>query len=690
MQRPGPRFVVRAGEPYPPGATPGPSGVNFSVFGPDPVRMALLLYESADDAAPIRTIELEPGVHNTSSYWHAFVEGAEPGLYYAWRTDASSAGILDPWARAVDAGRRRGRVVETGAYDWEEDRPPDRAVDDCIIYELHVGGFTRDDASAVTHPGTFRGVVEKIPYLKSLGVTDVELMPVAAFDADDVPRGAARLGLTNFWGYSAVGFYAPHPRYAAGDDAPTEFRDMVKALHRAGIGVILDVVLNHTAEGGAAGRVIHFKSLAADVFYHLEPGHPARYRDYSGCGNTVNCNHPVVADFLVRCLEYWVEAMHVDGFRIDLASVLTRGEDGRPMAHPPVLRMIESSPVLRGAKLIAEPWDAAGLYQVGDYQGPRWMEWNGRYRDAIRRSLRGEPGMLSELATRIAGSSDLYLETGKRPTHGVNFVTCHDGFTLWDLVSYETKHNGGNGEDNRDGSDHNLGWNCGVEGPTGDVRVLALRRRQARNFMAILLLSQGVPMLLAGDEVLRTQEGNNNAYCQDNAIGWFDWKRVETNAAMLRFTREMIALRKRHRALRRRVFLTGRPGTGRAGQADIVWCGPETGAPDWNDPGGRVLGFTLAGQADDEGDLHVMLNMSDAAAAMTVPSLAGHAWFRAVDTALAPPEDIAPPPNQTAFAGPRYALAAHSVVVLESRTAGQGASRTMPAKGGSVTGIENG
>ncbi len=688
MRRHDARFGVRAGERFPPGATPRPAGVNFSTFGPDAKRMALCLYERADDTTPIQTIELEPDVHVTSSYWHVFVEGAEPGLYYAWRTDASSAEILDPWARAVDAGRRRGRVVETGAYDWEGDGPLDRPTEDSVIYEMHVGGFTRGDASAVSRPGTFGAVVEKIPYLKALGITDVELMPVMAFDADDLPDGAARLGLTNFWGYSPYGFHAPHPRYAAGGDAPTEFRDMVKALHRAGIGVILDVVLNHTAEGGAGGPTIHFKSLAADVFYHMEPGHPDRYRDYSGCGNTLNCNHPVVAEFLVRCLEYWVEEMHVDGFRIDLASVLTRGEDGRPMAHPPVLRMIEDSPALRRAKLIAEPWDAAGLYQVGEYQGARWMEWNGRYRDTIRRALGGEPGMLGELATRVAGSSDLYGKNGKRPTHGVNFVTCHDGFTLWDLVSYETKRNQANGENNRDGSDRNLAWNCGVEGPTDKPGVLALRRRRARNFVAVLLLSQGVPMLLAGDEALRTQAGNNNAYCQDNPIGWFDWRRVESNAGMLRFTREIIALRLRHRALRRRAFLTGRAGTGRAGQADVVWHGTETRSPDWNDPGARVLGFTLSGQDNDEGDLRVMLNMSDAEAQMAVPSPPGHRWFRAVDTALAPPEDIAPPHDQPAFAETRYAVAPHSVVVLESRPRAHGASRTMPAKGGSVTGIE--
>ena len=684
---------IRPGRWQPPGATTERDGVNFSVFSRDASSVSLLLYRNATDAEPERTIPLDPKVHRTFFFWHVFMEGTGPGVHYAWKVDGSGETanggrfdsrrpLLDPWSRAVSdrlwdrrkvlrdpsvSNAFRSRVEPDDDYDWEGDEPVGHPDEDSILYELHVGGFTRHPGAGVRNRGTFGALVEKIPYLADLGITDVELMPVMAFDRQDVPPGTAAVGLSNYWGYSPYGFFAVHPGYASTDDARREFRDMVKAFHRAGIGVILDVVLNHTAEGDDEGPSIHFRGLANETFYLLEPDDRSRYRNYTGCGNTLNCNHPLVADFVVRCLEYWVGEMHLDGVRLDLAGAMTRGEDGEPMAHPPVISAIERSPVLRNAKLIAEPWDAHGLYQVGSFPGLRWKEWNGRYRDTIRRAVRGEGDIQSELAARISGSSDLYERRNMRPGNSINYVTCHDGFTLWDLVSYERKHNASNGEDNADGMDDNLSWNCGTEGPTEDPEILGLRRRQARNCVAILLLSQGVPMLHAGDEILRTQRGNNNAWCQDNEIGWFDWSLAGDNPDMLRFVREMIALRKRHRSLRRSRFLTGEPNSGRQSQPDVVWYGQSVQAPDWNEGASGVLRFTLAGQARGEGDLHVMLNLSGERRRVEVPPAPDHRWYRAVDTSLTSPRDILPPDDQPPIGERLLAMESRSAMVLESR-----------------------
>jgi glycogen operon protein len=482
-----------------------------------------------------------------------------------------------------------------------------------------------------------------------------------AFDEQDVPESVAARGLVNYWGYSTYGFFAPHPGYAATADARNEFRDLVKALHRAGIRVILDVVLNHTSEGGADGVVIGFKGFGNEFFYHLDPADKRRYRDYTGCGNTVNCNHPLVARYLLQCLEFWVREMHVDGFRFDLASVLSRGEDGAPAYHAPLLWSIEFSGPLSAVHLIAEAWDAAGLHQVGDFPGFRWAEWNGLFRDDVRRFLRGDAGMIGAVATRIAGSADLYAGNGRHPSNSINFVTCHDGFTLYDLVSYERKHNEANGEGNRDGNDHNLSCNSGVEGPTADTEILRLRERRVRSFMTVLLLSQGVPMLTAGDEVLRTQRGNNNAYCQNNSLSWLDWRLDESAAAMLRFTRELVGLRKRHRSLRRRRFFE--PGDGEGAQ--IRWYGETLEPPQWDDAEARVLCFTLAGVEPEEPALHVMLNMSPEAKSLPLPPLQGQCWVRIADTALAPPADVTT--DGVAVARGAYGLAAFGVAVFETR-----------------------
>jgi glycogen operon protein len=660
-------------------------GVNFAIYSPRATRVWLRLYAAAADAAPLAEIELDAATHRTYGLWHVFVVGARAGWFYTWRADGPNepaAGLrfdarrelLDPWARLVsdavwdrEAAKNggldsalRAEIPARDDYDWEGDEPLNRPLDGAVIYELHVGGFTKHPSSGVSSRGTFRGVIEKIPYLQALGVTDIELLPVFAFDTQDVPEPTAALGLTNFWGYSPVSFFAPHAAYAAEGDPRREFRDMVKALHKAGIGVILDVVLNHTAEGGADGPTIAWKGLVNELFYLLDPKDRTRYLDFTGCGNTVNANHALVAQWLVEALRFWVVEMHVDGFRFDLAAVLSRDEAGQPLAHAPVIAAIEFAPELAHTHLIAEPWDAGGLYQVGSFPGFRWAEWNGRYRDTIRRFLRGEPGHLGELATRLAGSSDLYAWAGKTPQNGINFVTCHDGFTLYDLVSYDRKHNSANGEHNRDGSDHNLSWNSGVEGATDDPAILRLREQRARNFMALLMLSQGVPMLTAGDEVLRTQRGNNNPYCQDNDISWLDWSFTPGARAMLRFTRELIALRKRHPSLRRKRFLNGSSG---GVPAEIHWYGESLDPPAWDDAQARVLCFTLAGAEPREPALHVMINMAATARELPLPEPFERQWRRIVDTTLVAPDDVVPAGVPVPEAS--YRLGPHGVAVFE-------------------------
>jgi glycogen operon protein len=680
------KLVLRTGSRLPLGATAREDGVNFSVYSRHATRLWLRLYRGATETEPVVEFELDARRHRVYNFWHAFIAGAKPGWYYTWRAEGPNepaAGLrfdarrelLDPWARLVsDATWRRedaiagslephvrARIAPIDDYDWEGDAPLRRPLAESVIYELHVGGFTRHPSSGVGHPGTFRGLIEKIPYLKALGVTDVELLPVFAFDRQDVPPAGAALGLTNYWGYSPIAFFAPHPHYGSDDDPRREFRDLVKALHAEGIGVILDVVLNHTAEGDADGPVIGFKGLANEMFYILDPANKARYFDFSGCGNTVNCNHPLVAQYLLECLTHWARDMHVDGFRFDLASVLSRGEDGRPLAHSPVLASIEFAEALGSAHLIAEAWDAAGLYQVGSFPGFRWAEWNGPYRDAVRRYLRGEPGHLGEIATRLAGSSDLYGPANKTPQNSINFVTCHDGFTLYDLVSYDRKHNEANAEQNRDGRDDNYSWNSGAEGDTDDPDVHQIRAQRARNFMAILLLSQGVPMFAAGDEALRTQGGNNNAYCQDNDTSWFDWSFTPAARAMQRFTRELIALRRRHPSLKRTRFLDG-PEDGQ--RPEIQWYGESLATPNWQDPEARVLCFTLAGVAPDEPALHVMINMASTGRSLPLPQIATRGWRRIFDTTLVAPDDVVP--AGVPVLTPLYRLGPHGIAVFEA------------------------
>ncbi|WP_150050775.1 MULTISPECIES: glycogen debranching protein GlgX [Methylomonas] len=692
-----PTYHLRPGSPYPHGTLVSAEGVNFSIMSRYATQVELLLFAQDDSATPFQVIPLDRHKNHTFFSWHVFVEALPPGVWYGWRIDGPCATreaglrfdrdklLLDPWARAVsdklwnraaaclpgdNSGRAmRAAVVDESDYDWEGDTPLAIRSEKAIVYELHVGGFTRHESSQVKHPGTFAGLIEKIPYLRDLGITHVELLPVMAFDRQDVPPHTADLGLNNYWGYSTHSFFSPHPGYCVTPEQAShirEFRDLVKALHKAGIGVIMDVVFNHTSEAGAEGPVINFKGITGNSFYLTDKHDRRIFFDYTGCGNTVNANHPVVSNFIISSLEYWVREMHVDGFRFDLASALSRGEDGHVMQDPPVVWGIELSQQLAKSKLIAEAWDASGLYQVGSFPGYRWGEWNGMYRDTVRRFLRGDGGVVSELATRICGSSDLYQHQGRLPISGINFITCHDGFTLHDLFSYNDKHNYANGEHNRDGCNNNISYNCGAEGPTQNGAILALRRKQAKNAFALLLLSHGVPMLLAGDEFLNSQKGNNNGYCQDNDLSWLDWNDCQQNTDIVRFVQQMIQLRKRHHSLMRRNFLSGDKLELRD-LADIAWYGTEPNqAPDWHNPELRFLAYTLAGVAPEDPDLHVVMNMSHLKHKHQLPHIEGRTWCLALDTSLKSPHDILPPEQQKLHNKPTYTVDSRSIAVFEN------------------------
>jgi isoamylase len=676
-------YSTQRGTRFMPGASWTAEGVNFSVFCRNAKRVELLLYEAADSAEPMQIIALDPDTNRSYFFWHVFVEGLPAGTHYTWRVDGGKE-LIDPWAHAVTDSvwnRRRAvsgadsehssirGVVTVGSEPLLGESSIRPGLEGAVIYELQVRGFTRHPSSGVQHPGKFGGLIEKIPYLKELGITHVELLPVMAFDEQDVPPAVAARGLCNYWGYSTHSFHSPHPHFCVTPERGThrdEFRELVEALHAAGIGVILDVVFNHTAEGGADGPIINFKGLANEIFYLLDPADRRQYRNFSGCGNTINCNHPIVTRFIVNCLEWWVEQTGVDGFRFDLASVFVRGEDGVPLPNPPLPWNIELSRTLASLPLIAEAWDAGGLYHVGAFPGLSWTEWNGRYRDVIRRFLRGDRGIIGEVATCIAGSSDLYADDGRLPANSINFITCHDGFTLRDLVSYNHKHNEENGEDNRDGTNDNLSWNCGIEGETNDPAVLALRRRQAKNFIAILMISRGVPMLLAGDEIWRTQLGNNNVWCQDNELSWFDWRSAQQERDMLEFVRGMIALRRRYSSLTHNAFFTGKPIPSR-GILDIAWHGIRLNEPAWHDRTSQFLAFTIAGLTPSEEDLHAILNMSGAEIDAPLPSMPDRDWYPVVDTSNQATTGIFAREIQQAALTMVWRVRPHSVVIFEGR-----------------------
>ncbi|HXD87027.1 MAG TPA: glycogen debranching protein GlgX [Urbifossiella sp.] len=742
-----PTFRTSRGRPLPLGASATADGVNFALLCRHGEAVTLVVLPPDGRGEPLATLPLDRQKNKTGDHWHIRITELPATFCYGWRVTGpkglqhrfnTSRLLLDPaatmlsngaeWAGTceIDPDRtsRRSLFHRGPRYEWDDDHPPRTPLEDSLIYEIHVRGFTCDPSSGIQHRGTYAGLVEKIPYLKALGVTAVELMPVFEWDECDCPFFNPDTGekLTNFWGYNPIAFAAPKAAFAAtakNYGQVHEFRDMVKAFHAAGLEVILDVVFNHTGEGDDRGRTYSFRGLDNELYYLLDDR--GRYLNYSGVGNTVNCNHPVVRDLLMTCLRYWVSDMHVDGFRFDLASILGRDRRGNVMVEPPVIESITEDGVLADTKLIAEPWDAGGLYQVGGFPfGRRWSEWNGHYRDDVRCFWRGDAGFAPVVASRICGSADLYQWNGRLPRHSVNFITCHDGFTLWDLVTYDKKHNDANGERNRDGLDENFSWNCGIEGETTDSEVLALRWKQCRNLVATLMLSQGVPMLLGGDEFLRTQQGNNNAWCQDNAVSWVNWKFAEANALFLRFTKEMIALRKRHPALRRRKFFVGpiRPGSvewQEAGLvipiepavvedaplviemsehtvatslprpsmitppavADIHWHGTEPHQPDFGHYS-RILAFSLDGRFPGQevgrgsqpvdNDFYVAMNSWHGALRFRVPpSPTYRKWRRVVDTSKPSPDDFIPEgEGPVVLDGALITLEPYSLVVLVS------------------------
>lgn len=659
-------FQAVPGRPDPLGATHTPAGINFALFSRHAKAVSLVLLCQKGRNSAKTHIHLDPCINKTGDIWHVLVSGLPKETLYGfklsgpWEPHESGHAfddqlvMIDPYAKEISApkwgeprcipGDHPCGGIPDFLYDWQGDQPPRIPLQDTIIYELHVRGFTIHPNSGCIHPGTFHGVTERIGYLKDLGITAVELMPVTEFDETDCTFRNPETGkrLKNYWGYSPLSFFAPKSAYAEEKKHPLDaFRDMVKALHKEGIEVILDIVYNHTAEGGWDGPTTSFRGIDNTIYYLLDPWTRA-YLNFSGCGNTCNCNHPVMRSLIMKALRWWVIEMHVDGFRFDLASILGRDQSGRVLSNPPVVEMIAEDPILADTKIIAEAWDAAGLYQVGSFSSHhRWAEWNGRFRDDVRSFMSGKPGMIPALATRIAGSSDLYQHNGRRPCNSINFITSHDGFTLADLVSYDTKHNLANGENNRDGDNNNLSWNSGVEGKTDNIAIRTLRSRRIRTMAVILFLSQGVPMLVAGDEFGRSQQGNNNAWCQDNEISWINWQLARENSGQLRFIQRLIKLRRTHSLFRRTDFFSG-------DNSQIIWQGLHPDTEDWSFDC-HTLAFTLLGREPEhntgQAAFFVMLNgHRRQTATFTLPE-AGPAdtsigWKKIIDTSQQSPHDI--------------------------------------------------
>ena len=690
---------VRDGVPLPMGTYARGEGVNFAFFSRHGSRVRLELFEHPEDAIAVKVIDLDPVRNRTGDVWHVWVDGIRPGQLYAYRVDGPyepqnghrfnfNKLLIDPFATAIsrspawefgpalgydpsvpdgdsvcsqvdDAGAMPKCIFTQEHFNWREDSPPRHPWAETVIYETHVRGFTIHPSSGVEHPGTFRGLMEKIPYLKELGVTAVELMPVQEFNEHQVkgihPQTGQTLG--NYWGYDPVAFFAPNASYSSSGGVgqqKLEFKQMVQAFHKAGIEVILDVVFNHTAEGNELGPTLCFRGIDNRIFYIL--GDDKRsYKDFTGTGNTINANHPVVQDHILTALRYWVVEMHVDGFRFDLAAVLGRGRTGNLLPNPPLLEWIAEDPILRDVRIIAEAWDAAGAYEVGSFSERRWAEWNGKYRDDVRQFWRGDDGMLGLFASRLCGSADIYTRSGKGPEGSINYVTCHDGFTLNDLVSYRYKHNEANGENNQDGTNYNFSENYGVEGETTNAGIKALRKDQIKNFLLTLFISRGVPMLLGGDEFRRTQGGNNNAYCQDNETSWYDWSYLKKHQEIYRFTSGMIAFRRAHPVFSKEQFYT---------DAEIQWFGPQGGLPNWSDP--REKQFACLIHEDEHSALYLMFNAGSVAVDFSLPLLSpGAQWHLAVDTAREAPQDLFAEGEEPLWEDPKtYLLSPRSSVIL--------------------------
>ncbi len=689
-------YKLRVGKPFPFGATSVPGGVNFSIYSSSATACTLVLFEKGE---PAPKIEIPfPDAFRIGQVFAMIVFDLDyECTEYGYRMEGpfspqqgqrfdSTKILMDPYAKAIggrdvwgtqpnwnDVYQHRSRLVYDD-FDWDEDRPLEIPSEDLIVYEMHVRSFTRHSSSGAKFPGTFAGIRQKIPYLKELGVNCVELMPVYEFDEFENSRVNPDTGetLLNYWGYSTVGFFAPKAGFAATGKMAMqvdEFKAMVKELHKNGFEVMLDVVFNHTAEGNEQGPYISFKGIDNKTYYMLTPD--GYYVNYSGTGNTLNCNNPVVRNMVLDCLRYWAAEYHIDGFRFDLAAILGRDTSGAPMANPPLLESLAFDPILGKCKLIAEAWDAGGLYEVGSFPAyGRWGEWNGKYRDALRRFLKGEAGMTMNMAQRLQGSPDLYA--GRGPTASVNFVTCHDGFTLADLVSYNGKHNEANGENNNDGSNDNDSWNCGWEGPSTDPGVNALRHRQIKNALAMLLVSQGVPMILMGDEFGRTQLGNNNAYCHDSELSWVDWTLLQSNSDLFRFAQHMVSFRKAHPVLRNRWHLSNRDYVG-SGYPDIGWHGAEAWHPDWSEES-RVLAFMLDGKharggTVQDNSVYVAMNARWEPQTFELPALKdGLQWHVFANTGAASPDDIWDLGQEPVLADQRYLfMCDRSVAILVAK-----------------------
>lgn len=667
------------GNPQPFGAQCFDNGVNFSLFSRSAISVTLCLFEENDQSL-LAEIHLNPDINKTGDVWHIFVHGLKKTHLYAYslktiKRDKPSKFLADPFAKAVNRGRNRefnrdsigsrslnylGVISVEHEFDWEGIKKPEIPIKELIIYEMHVRGFTLDTSSCVSHKGTFLGLIEKIPYLKELGINAIELMPVQEFNEMDYSRinPISNEKLCDYWGYSTINYFSLNSLYASGTENHSsllEFKTMVREMHRNSIEVILDVVFNHTGEGNYEGPTISFKGIDNSIYYILDEEN--EYYNFSGCGNTFNCNHPVVTELILTALRYFVIETQVDGFRFDLASILYRDKFGHPHKVSSLIELISQDPILSKTKLIAEPWDAAGLYQVGQFYPHeiRWSEWNGRFRDCIRSFFCGVNRIQGKFATRISGSEDLYYQ--RAPFSSINFITSHDGFSLADLVSYNQKHNIANGEDDRDGSNHNISWNCGVEGATSDITILKLRQKQMRNFHFALMISQGVPLIYMGDEYGHTKQGNNNTWCQDNKLNWFQWDLIETNGGFYRFYRKMIEFRKNHSILKQATFLTER---------DVVWHGQFPFQPDF-DSNFSFIAFTLINERVDE-NLYIAFNATSEDIVVYLPPARHlHGWFMVVNTANESPRDFIEDQDLKMIAEEFIRMEANSSILLKTR-----------------------
>lgn len=690
------KLTTRQGNSHPFGATLNENGCNFSLFSESAEGVTLVLYKSESTQHPTIEIDLDPEINKTFHIWHIHVEGVKAGWCYGYRIHGEwqpERGLrfqphivhLDPYSKFIN--RRfynrsnyfktednsgsclRGVVLDTGGYDWEGIERPNTSMDDTIVYEMHVGGFTKSKTSKAKNPGTFSAIIDKIPHLKKLGVTAVEFLPVQIFDDTEMLREHDGKKLTNYWGYSTINFFALHPSFSnesSAKKAINEFRDCVKSLHAAGIEVILDVVFNHTDEGNHQGPSFSYKGIDNDTYYYLTGPNDSKeyYMDYTGCGNTFNCNHPVVSKLILDALDFWANDMGVDGFRFDEGSILSRDELGNPMKHPPVLWEIELSDRLSHVKLMTEAWDAAGLYQIGSFRGERYGEWNGKYRDAVRRFIKGD-AVAGDFVARMTGSADLYEASGHNANNSVNFITVHDGFTLYDTVAYNDKHNWANGEGSNDGADDNYSWNCGYEGETDNPEINHLRTKQMKNLVASLMLSKGVPLMLSGDELARTQYGNNNTYCHDNELNWLDWslKNKGQGKEMFRFFSEIIALRKRFS-----IHFGGHYTHGEVNKHGIPALSIFSSNGDqvnWSyDRAVSILYGDCSSSGSNKKNMLILCNMHYEPISFILPKYNGLNWSRVIDTALPTTKDIVKYSKSEQIKSNEYIVQDRSIVVL--------------------------